>query len=312
VLRVGRHVAETAGVDDDAAIRAACFAALDVLQAQFGPDVPWDELGRGFNHRGRRIPFMNRAYGIFRAAEQRGPAALSINSSFQQRRYRDQTTPDGVRYAYQDGGLDNRHNRALREAYLRGVPLVYFIGTRPGWYRPEYPAYITGDDPQSRCVLVAFGRMAGPFEDREPVMVTDEIERRYLVREVRRRVHQAQFRGAVIPAYLERCAICRLKEVRLLDAAHIVGDVLEGGDPVVPNGLSLCTIHHRAYDQDLVGISPDRRVHVARRLREDEDGPMLELLKASHGASIEVPRNAAMRPDAERLALRFERFAARD
>jgi hypothetical protein len=75
--------------DDD--VRSSCFAALDVLQAKWGPDVPYPALAEGFNFRGRRVPFLNRAYGIYRAADaQRGPAALSVNSSYKQDRYRDE------------------------------------------------------------------------------------------------------------------------------------------------------------------------------------------------------------------------------
>ena len=136
------------------------------------------------------------------------------------------------------------------------------------------------------------------------------IERRYVVRQVRQRVHQAQFRGVVLPAYHDRCAICRLREIRLLDAAHIVGDLDERGEPAVSNGLSLCSIHHRAFDQSLVGVYPDYRVRVSEGLLEDEDGPMLELLKGFHDQPIVVPERRAWRPDRERLALRFERFLA--
>ncbi len=114
----------------------------------------------------------------------------------------------------------------------------------------------------------------------------------------------------MLDAYSDRCAICRLKETRLLDAAHIVGDSEEHGHPVVPNGLSLCTIHHRTFDQDLVGVSPDYTVHVSRRLLDDEDGPMLDLLKTFHTKQIAVPSRSALSPDRERLAERFERFVA--
>jgi putative restriction endonuclease len=133
-------------------------------------------------------------------------------------------------------------------------------------------------------------------------------ERRYATRQARVRLHQSRFRGLVLPAYSERCAVCRLKEPRLLDAAHIVADRDAGGEPVVPNGLSLCSIHHRAFDEDLIGIDPDRRVHVSRRLLDDEDGRMLELLKTFHGAAITAPRSARHAPDRDRLARRFERF----
>jgi len=94
----------------------------------------------------------------------------------------------------------------------------------------------------------------------------------------------------------------------LLDAAHIAGDLEDHGEPIVPNGLSLCSIHHRAFDQNLVGVSPDFNVHVSKRLLDDEDGPMLELLKQFHAQSIVLPARAAWRPDRERLAERFERF----
>lgn len=292
----------------DEELRTSMFLALDVLRAQFGPDVPWVELQRGFGFRGRRVPFFNKTIGIYRAKDaQRGPAALTINSAVAQRRYHDESTPEGVLYRYQDGRDDNHYNRWLRSAAALGVPLAYFIGTRPGWYSPEYPVYVH-DLPAERRVLVTFGKMIGPYDEREPVEILDPIQRGYRVSEVRRRIHQTRFRGAVIPAYADRCAICRLRAVRLLDAAHIVGDADERGEPRVANGLSLCTIHHRAYDQDLVGVSPDREVHVSRALLDDDDGPMLDLLKTFHGQPLTDPSRAAHRPDRALLAIRFERF----
>src|SRR5207245_3383616 len=71
--------------------------------------------------------------------------------------------------------------------------------------------------------------------------------------------------------YRDRCAICRLRELRLLDAAHIAGDATIMGVAAVSNGLSLCTIHHRAFDQDLVGVTPDYTVRVAARLLRSEE-----------------------------------------
>jgi len=157
-------------------------------------------------------------------------------------------------------------------------------------------------------VTLTPGRMVGPYDEREPVLPDNPIERRYAVRETRARLHQTRFRARVLPAYANQCAICRLKETRLLDAAHIVGDLEEKGLPVVSNGLSLCTIHHRAFDEDLVGISPDYEVRVAQRLLEEEDGPMLDLLKKAHATAIQIPRSKALRPDRELLAVRFDAF----
>ncbi|MHB8469287.1 MAG: HNH endonuclease [Gaiellaceae bacterium] len=292
----------------DEALRIRCFACLDVLCATYGDDVPYPgAIGEGFLFQGKRVPFMQRYKGIHRAAAQTGPAALSITTSTKSP-YDDEATPDGFWYAYRAGSDALADNRALRAAYAHGTPISYFIATRPNWYKPLYPCYVIADDPRARRVLVAPGQMVGPLDEQDPVPIEDDLERRYTVRETRSRLHQARFRGKVLDAYSSVCAICRLKEMRLLDAAHIVGDLEEHGEPLIKNGLSLCSIHHRAFDQNLVGVSPDYGVRVSQHLLEDEDGPMLELLKTFHNQSIVVPRRSSWRPDRERLAERFERF----
>lgn len=284
------------------------MAHLRILVAEFGEDVPYvGGLDRRFPFRGTRVPFLNYQKGIYRAAVQRGPAALSIQTSSRSP-YDDEIVPEGFLYAYRSGAVDQPDNRSLRAAHTLRVPLVYFIGTRPGWYKPVFPCYVTHDDPERRRVTITPGVLRGPVDEPAPLSLDDPIERRYAVRETRVRLHQARFRGRVVPAYSSQCAICRLKELRLLDAAHILGDIEERGEPSVSNGLSLCAIHHRAFDQNLVGVSPNYVVHVSRRLREDHDGPMLDLLKGSHDAPLQIPRRAADRPDRERLAARFGRF----
>ena len=294
--------------DDD--VRSSCFASLDVLCARFGEELPYPGgLRLGFAFRGTRVPFLSTQKGIFRAAAQRGPAALSIQTSWKSP-YGDAETEAGYLYAYRAGSVDQPDNCALRAAFTLQVPIIHFVATRPNFYKPIYPCFVTADDPVGRKVLVSPGRMVGPLDEREPVSVDDPIEREYVFRETRVRVHQARFRARVVPAYGERCAICRLKESRLLDAAHIIGDLEELGEPVVSNGLSLCSIHHRAFDHDLVGITPDYEVRVAQRLLEEEDGPMLELLKGFHRESIVVPTRVALRPDKQRLEQRYERFSA--
>jgi putative restriction endonuclease len=295
---------------EDEHLRSACFASLDVLCAQFGEDIPYKGgLDRGFPYGGQRVPFLSPQKGIFRARAQTGPGALSINTSAKSP-YDDEAVAEGFFYAYRAGSLDQPDNRALRAARASQAPLVYFVATRPGWYKALYPVFVTSDDPVARRVLVSPGRMSGPLDEPEPVLPDDPIERRYDVRETRVRLHQARFRGRVLVAYSSLCAICRLKESRLLDAAHIAGDLEEHGEPVVANGMSLCSIHHRAFDQQLVGVSPDYVVHVSRRLLDDDDGPMLELLKGFHEQNIVLPGRAQWQPDRERLAERFERFVA--
>jgi putative restriction endonuclease len=293
--------------DDD--VRSSCLASLDVLVARFGDEVPYPGgLSLGFAFRGRRVPFLSTQKGIFRAAVQTGPAALSIQTSWKSP-YGDSETESGYLYAYRSGAIDQPDNRALRAAFQLQVPIIHFVATRPNFYKPIYPCFIAEDNPRTRLVLVSPGKMVGPVDERQPVVLDDLLERRYVFREARVRVHQARFRARVVPAYGDRCAICRLKEGRLLDAAHITADIEETGEPVISNGLSLCSIHHRAYDHDLVGITPGYEVRVARQLLEEDDGPMLELLKEFHGQQIVIPYRRAWQPDRERLDERFTRFS---
>jgi putative restriction endonuclease len=289
----------------DTYLRVACFTALDQLRTRYGDDLPMRHgLDAGFMFEGVRVPFLNPQKGIFRARRQSGPAALSVMTSSSSPYEQDTETDDGFWYAYRRGEQGDRDNRALRAAGELGAPIVYFRSVLPGSYIALYPTYIEQDDSLERRVLLTPGRLR--LGEAAPTL---GVDREYAVREARVRLHQGRFRGLVIPAYARQCTICSLKQQRLLDAAHIRGDAHPDATAQVSNGLSLCTIHHRAFDQDLVGIDGDYRVHVAARLLDEEDGPMLALLKTFHGVPIKLPRRDAYRPDRKLLAERFERFA---
>lgn len=294
----------------DESLRTACFAALDVLRAEFGNELPLKGgLDRGFAFHGRRVPFFSHMKGIFRAGVQSGPAALAVQTSWKSP-YGDAAVADGFLYAYRSGPSAAPDNAALRSAHDLQVPIVYFVGIRAGVYEANYPFYVIADDPSAGMVKLSPGVMVGPFDEREPVPILDEVAREYATREVKVRLHQGRFRSIVLPAYNKRCAICRLREERLLDAAHIIGDALDDGAASVSNGLSLCTIHHRAFDQNLVGVTPDLVVRVSPKLLDEDDGPMLDLLKHFHQKALHVPTRANQMPDKDRLALRYERFEA--
>jgi len=134
-------------------------------------------------------------------------------------------------------------------------------------------------------------------------------ERRYVERLTKLRLHQPVFRARVLQAYEKQCAMCLLRHVTLLDAAHIVPDGSPHGQPVVPNGLSLCKIHHAAFDQNILGVRPDLAVEVRRDILEEADGPMLRHgLQEMAGVHLMVPRRRDARPDPERLEERYEEF----
>jgi len=76
----------------------------------------------------------------------------------------------------------------------------------------------------------------------------------------------------------------------LLDAAHIIPDNLPESKPTIDNGISLCKLHHAAYDSFILGVTPDYIIHVRRDVLEEEDGPVLQHgLQGLHKSMLILP-----------------------
>ena len=170
---------------------------------------------------------------------------------------------------------------------------------------------IVGDDPVARTFTVACDDIELVRPDLPAHVFTEDSQRRYTTQLAVRRLHQEAFRRNVLSAYSDTCAVCRLKIRGLLDAAHIVGDrhAAPMSDPVVPNGLALCKIHHAAFDQNIIGIRPDAIVELNAELLDATDGPMLRHgLQEVHRTPLWVPPARRNRPDPERLEVRYQEF----
>lgn len=300
----------------DTLMRQAAFERVRSL-GEVHNFLTGNELRPGFVFEGKRIPLVNPQRGIFKPRQMR--FLLSIKTVFpkpggriwydDQIEVHDQIYAGNevVDYAFMGRDPEAADNRWLREAFENQIPVIYFLGIAPSKYQAIFPTFIAGWDASELKASVAFG--VPELEAMTPP--ENALERRYTLREVKQRLHQASFREAVILAYRGRCAISGLPEQRLLDAAHIISDKDEKlGQPVVPNGLPLSKIHHAAFDAHLIGIDPDYRLHVSDRLLEQKDGPMLDALKQLTGNVIHLPRREKDQPDRDRLALRFERFKA--
>jgi putative restriction endonuclease len=221
--------------------------------------------------------------------------------------YDDTESEDGLlHYAYRSGDPWSGDNRKLRQAMETGMPLILFRKEVPNIYTPVAPVYVVDDEPENSQFLVALDEAFRFIPD--PAHLTTP-QREYALRLAKQRLHQPAFRTRVLVAYETRCAVCELKHGALLDAAHIVPDSDERGVPTVNNGLSLCKIHHAAYDQNMLGVTPDGEVRIAIDLLEEIDGPMLKHgLQEMHGRQISLPRRRRDRPDPDFLAWRYERF----
>jgi putative restriction endonuclease len=210
-------------------------------------------------------------------------------------------------YAYRAGST-NGDNRKLRAAIELSMPMILLRKLKAGLFVPIFPVFAVADDPVLHHFLIALDESLR-FIDHSKNL--PEPVKQYAEQITRRRLHQPVFRASVIRAYETRCAVCHLQHGELLDAAHILPDSDDAGLPQVSNGLSLCKIHHAAYDQNLMGIRPDSVVEINRSLLEEQDGPMLKYgLQQMHGTAIALPRRKAERPDADALAWRYEQFKA--
>jgi putative restriction endonuclease len=85
---------------------------------------------------------------------------------------------------------------------------------------------------------------------------------------VRPRLGQGTFRLLVTDAYERRCAITGERVLPVLEAAH-VKPYAEGGEHCMDNGVLLRSDLHTLFDAGYVTITPELRVSVSRRLRED-------------------------------------------
>jgi putative restriction endonuclease len=218
----------------DAQLRQAAFSHVNRLATLRGGVLDSGDLSGGFEFGGDRIPLVNPQRGIFKPRQMEH--LLSIKTVFPRKGarvwYDDQREVHRQIYAgddvvdYQFMGTDpnSADNRWLRDAMQREIPVIYFLGTSPGRYQPIIPTFIVGWHPERLRVQLAFGAPVGASAQAVP---PDAPERRYALREVKARLHQASFRDAVLAAYRGRCAISHLPEPRLLDAAHIIMDADE-------------------------------------------------------------------------------------
>lgn len=296
-------------LDDE--IRAKAMAQVRRLRDLHGGRIPRQALMEGIVVGGQRVPIWNYQKGIFKpAAFGREGAALSIQTSAESP-YGDVHDVDAGQIEYKYRGTDPHHpdNVALRRAMLDQRPLIYLVAVDPGFYDAVLPVYVVGDDPAG----LQFTMLADLAD--APVVVADPLKtavrREYATRAVLQRLHQHEFRRMVLTAYRERCCICRLGHVELLDAAHILPDRHPKGEPLVTNGLGLCKIHHSAYDANIIGVDPDARVHVREDILVEKDGPMLRYgLQEVDGYQLLLPKKEQLRPNRDYLAERFEGFRA--
>jgi putative restriction endonuclease len=268
-------------------------------------------LTSGFNISGERYSLVG-PQGIWKPKSMKLPISITsiINGPY----------PDSIdeksgiiNYKYRGINPNHHDNVGLRELMSQKLPLIYIHNIAENKYVLTWPVFIVGENQSDH----SFSVMADDIEyfksidnyDQAAVSNTNYGRRAYVTVTSLRRIHQKGFREIVLKAYRNQCALCHLKHIELLDAAHIIGDLEDNGEPIIQNGLSLCKIHHSAYDQNILGITPDYKIKVRNDILYEIDGPMLKHgLQSLDKAGLILPRNKDDYPDKERLELRYSQF----
>jgi putative restriction endonuclease len=290
-------------------IRIAAFEWLREQVIIYDDVLPHHLLFHEFIYAGERVPLLG-AQGIWKP-KLINKYPLSI-TSIPESNYSDGLISDNrLHYSYRGTDPNHRDNVGLREAMKDRIPLIYFQRIVKGKYLVHWPVYIVDDEPNELRFTIEADQL-GLIQNQELVLGDPGSEygrRQYATREVMIRVHQRSFREKVLLAYQEHCAICKLRHRELLDAAHIIPDK-NGGEPIVQNGLALCKLHHAAFDQNIIGITPDYQIHVRKDILKEIDGPMLKHgIQEMHGSKLILPRSAAKRPRREWLEERYHSFS---
>ncbi|HJR79996.1 MAG TPA: HNH endonuclease [Anaerolineales bacterium] len=299
-------------MDIDLQVRLAAFNWLSEQVNLHGDVLPRKVLEQGFEFQGQQIPLVA-PQGIFKPQILDLP--LSITTA-PKGPYDDYFGKDNfLLYRYRGTDPNHRDNVGLRKVFKLKRPLVYLHGIEPGKYLATYPVYIIGDDPSHLTFKVTVDDVLPAFEYSESsiarqIAEVSDARHAYLTSTVKVRLYQRAFREKVLDAYRSQCAFCQLRHRELLDAAHIIPDTLPESRPTVDNGISLCKLHHAAYDSFILGVTPDYIIRVREDVLEEEDGPVLQHgLKGLHNTKLILPSSRSHYPSREALEWRYSRFA---
>lgn len=298
----------------DYEIRLAAFKWLNEQETVHGDVLPRILLEKGFLYKNHKVTLLG-PKGIWKPKMMEYPISIT---TIVDGPYNDSFTKDGfLKYSYRGTNPNHTDNIGLREVLKQKLPLIYFFALEKGRYLVTKPVFIIGDNIKDLFFNVALDDEIVLYKNElKELMVSEEAEiygrRAYITASIKLRLHQRSFRERVLKAYNNQCALCMLRHIELLDAAHIMPDREEKGIPIVNNGLSLCKIHHSAFDTFIIGINPDYKIKVRNDILCEADGPMLKHgIQSLEGQKIILPSSSKNWPDRERLDYRYQLFLKR-
>ena len=117
-------------------------------------------------------------------------------------------------------------------------------------------------------------------------------------------IRSAGFRKTIMGLYNYTCAVCELRIVTdsgesATDAAHIIPFSISQDDDV-RNGISLCKLHHWAFDTGLISLNEIYRVIISQLTKEQ--GPIEWMLAELQDKPIRLPESDRFYPAQDALS----------
>lgn len=284
---------------DQLRIRLGAINYVRQLRDRWPGAIPASELRRFGS--GEETVFLKGQQGVFKPKELNEP--LSIRTALDSP-YNDEFF-DGTKVIYNFAPPSREHeNDGLKRAAEQMLPLIYLVQVHPK-PKTEYmvfaPVFVVKWDNALRTFFIDLAEQDNvvPASSIPSLIEADEVHemsKKYIVTAVERRMHQARFRNEVLAAYRERCAVCVLRIRPLLDAAHVIPDRDPKPTLIVNEGLSLCSIHHRAFDARIIRY--DRKFTMRVELPEGAKPGEAEktMLLAFDGRPLTLPSDRKFWP----------------
>lgn len=178
----------------------------------------------------------------------------------------------GFDYTKHSGKLGNSPSIQIREEVLRKANINGIATSNKGnneiavaFQSRFFIHYI-----ENLEAIHGFGESSGDYNILEKVLDNPERVNDALIEKVsearktslvaiNKRIREASFKTRVLTAYHFECAFCGI-QLKLVEAAHIIPVSDPNGSDETSNGISLCALHHRAFDRALVTFDEEYRV----------------------------------------------------
>lgn len=161
-----------------------------------------------------------------------------------------------------EGSLLNAHNHAF-SAYDRSGGEIAVC------FRPEFIVEYAKNLEKLHGFTIRHReevKILNAVDETEEVEIEKKIkntERREVITSIKRKYREHDFRGRILSAYAGTCAFCEI-QLKLVEAAHIIPVVSDLSTDETINGVALCSLHHRAYDQNLLSFDENYRIEINR------------------------------------------------